>query len=110
MIRRASGLTVIGDGMAGSIGYWYRETSNFPSNHRNNDVISEDEIIEVSAGDGIHGHTYLETIHSSSCNRGVYHISDNGRGGYISQYNRKSSSFNNGAYNLGDDYRGESRS
>ena len=68
-----------------SLGYWSRETSHSLSHHHNNDDISDDESLEVSDGDGICGHKYFDTIHSYSLNRGFYHISDNGRGGYRSQ-------------------------
>ena len=62
-----------------------RETSHSSFHHRNNDGIYENKIIEVSTGDRRRGHRSIETSQSYSCNRGVYHINDNGRGGYSSQ-------------------------
>ena len=51
-----------------SLGYWSRETSHYLSHYRNNDGISEDEIIEVSSGNGIRGNRYLETSYTYSIN------------------------------------------
>ena len=38
----------------GSLGYYSCDTSHYLSHHRNDDGNSDDEIIEVSAGNGIH--------------------------------------------------------
>ena len=84
-----------------SLGYWSRETSHYLSHYRNNDGISEDEIIEVSSGNGIRGNRYLETSHSSSCNHGVYYSCDNGIGGSMSKYTIRSFSCNSGVYHSG---------
>ena len=90
----------------GSLVYWSRETSHSSSHHCNDDSISDDESIEVSAVDGRHGHRYhLETIKSSPINRGVYHSIGDGRVGYIYLDINHSSSCNSGFYNFGDDGR-----
>ena len=62
----------------GSIGYWSRDTINSPFHCGNYDVISDDEILEVSLDDVRRGHRSLDTIHSSSRNHGGYHSTDDG--------------------------------
>ena len=73
----------------GSLGYWYQYTGHYSSNHPNDDGISGDVNLGVSAGDGRRGFRSQDTSHSSSCNREFYLRGDkNGdgvRGGYISQ-------------------------
>ena len=86
----------------GSLGYWSRETSHSSFRHCNDGGISEDESIEMSAGYGICGYMSLDTRKSSSCNRGIYHSSNDGRGKYSFHENRHSSSKNYGDYYFGD--------
>ena len=69
----------------GSLGYWSHETIHSSSHCCKDDIISDDESLEVPVGDGRRGHRYLETSHSSTCNRRYYHISDVGRSGSRSQ-------------------------
>ena len=64
-----------------SLGYWSQETSHSSSHQRNNDDIPNNESLEVSAGDGRCIHRSLHTIQYFSTNRGVYHSSDDVRGG-----------------------------
>ena len=60
-----------------SLGYWSRETRHYSTHHRNEDEISDENIIEVSSGDGRCVYRYLGTSHYYSLNREVHHSSDN---------------------------------
>ena len=98
----------------GIIEYWSQETSHSSSHHLNDDGVFNYEILEVSAGDGRRGHGSLENSKSYSHNCGVYHIGDNGIGGYRSQETSHSSYRKHGVYQsgdqIGDDGRGGYRS
>ena len=50
------------------LGYWSQDTSHSSSHHRNGNVISDDENIGLSVGDGRGGYRSLETRHFSSRN------------------------------------------
>ena len=93
-----------------NLGYWSHDTSYYYSHHRNGDDISDNESLEVSAGDVRRGHRYIETSHSSSHNRGVYHSSDGVRGISRSQDTRHYFSCNSGVLNFGVDGTGGTRS
>ena len=82
---------------------WYQslDTSHYSYHCHSNNEISDEESIEVSLGDGIHGHWYLENSHSLSRNHGFYHSSDYGRGGSRSQDTEHSFSFNFVVYSCG---------
>ena len=60
--------------------------------------------------DGIRVNRSLENIHTSSSNQGVYHSSEDGRGGYRSQGTIHSLSQNLGVYHFGVDGIGGTRS
>ena len=47
----------------GGIGYWSQETSHYSLLNQNADGISDDESLEVSAGDGRCGNRYLGISH-----------------------------------------------
>ena len=79
-----------------SLGYWSYETSHSSSHHCNDDEISDNEILEVSSGDGRRGNRSLETSHYYSRNHRGYHSSDVSKGGCRLQETRHSSSFNRG--------------
>ena len=76
----------------GSLGYWSIETSHYSYNHFNNDVISDNDSIEVSTGDVIRGHIFIDTRSSSYHKHVFYHSSDNVIGGSRSQENSHYSS------------------
>ena len=82
----------------GSFGYHFLETSHFSSLHINDNGVSGDIIIVVSAGDGRLGFRSQDTSHSSSRNCGVYchggRSGDDGRVGYMSQDTSHSFYFN----------------
>ena len=73
-------------------------------------IISDERSLEVSPGDGIRGHKYLEISHSSSRNCGGYHSIDDVRGGSSSQDTSHYLSCNNVVYHFGVDGRGGNRS
>ena len=53
----------------GSLGYWSRKTSHFPSRFCNDDdESSEEEGLGVSLGEESHGYVSLETSHPSTIN------------------------------------------
>ena len=74
------------------IGYWYCNTSYSSARcHNAGDESSEEKGMEVSLGEEICGHRYIDTRQSSSINRGGHKSS-----GHTSQYNRHSISSNCG--------------
>ena len=81
-----------------SLEYWSRETIHYYPHHHNDNGISYDESVGVSAGDGRRGYMSLETSKYYSHNSGVYRSGDqsgyDGRGGYRSQETINSSSIN----------------
>ena len=66
-----------------SIGYWSYDTSHYHFQHLNDDGISEDESLEVSASYGRCEYRLIDNIHYNSCNCGAYHSSDDRRGGSL---------------------------
>ena len=84
-----------------SLVYWSRKTSHSYSHcHNNDDAISEDEGLEVSLGDIIHGHKSLETSQSSSSKcRGLVHMSfETRKSSYRNHRRYQSSAFGIGGY------------
>ena len=90
----------------GVIIYWSFYTTPFSSHHSNNNGISDDEILEVSAVDKISGNISLENSPYSSRICGVCHNSDNVIGGSRSQETSHSSSCTRIFYHSGDYVRG----
>ena len=86
----------------GSLGYWHLETSHSSSHHFNYNGISDDEILEVFAGDGRRGHRSLNTIHYPPSNRLVYHSGKDSICGYRYQETSHYSSRNCGFYHSGN--------
>ena len=84
-----------------SLGYRSQYTRHSFYYHNNDDGISGDESLGVYVGNGSHVYRYLETIHYSYCNCGVYHrvdkSGDDGIVGYRSQYISHSSSHSCGS-------------
>ena len=66
----------------GSVEFRSQETSQFSSHHCDDNGISYDENLAVSAGDGKRGNRYIGNNHYSSCDRGFCHSDDGGIGGY----------------------------
>ena len=83
------------------IGYCSRETSYSSSHHCNNYCISNDEILEVSEGDGKLDMGRLQLSTLNLANLGVYHSSYDCRGGYRSKETSHSFSRNLGVCNFG---------
>ena len=69
-----------------SLRNWYLENNHYPSHQCNGNVITDDESLGLSTGDGRGGYRSQDTIHYSSHNIGFYHIGDQsgdyGIGGY----------------------------
>ena len=65
----------------GSLGYWYHNTSHFPSHCRNdNSENFKEEGLKMSLGDEKHVYMSLETSHCFSSNHGGHGHFDNGKG------------------------------
>ena len=76
----------------GSLGYWYRKTSNSSSyRHNDDDKGSQVEILEVSLGEESRGHRSLDNSHFYSSKSGCCE-----RRGHRSQGTRNSTSSNRG--------------
>ena len=85
-----------------SLRHRYQVTSYHSYCRHNENGISDDKILGVSAGDGKFVYRSLAVSHSSSCNRGVYHSYDDRRDGYRSQDTRHSSYHNSLVFHSSD--------